>query len=43
MFHVCLNFGVVYGVGGCVNVCDVVCVLVCVCFLRLGVVCCGVM
>ena len=35
MFHVCLNFGIVYGV--CVNVCGVVCV---VCFLRLGVGCC---
>ena len=28
MFHVCLNFGVVYGVGACVNVCGVVCVVV---------------
>ena len=27
MFHVCLNFGVVYGVGVCVNVCGVVCVV----------------
>ena len=27
MFHVCLNFGVVYGVGVCVNVCVVVCCL----------------
>ena len=35
VFHVCLNFGVVYGVGVCVNVCGV--------FLRLGVVCCVVM
>ena len=35
VFHVCLNFGVIYGVGVCVNVCGVVCV---VCFLRLGVV-----
>ena len=26
VFHVCLNFGVVYGVGVCVNVC-VVCYL----------------
>ena len=40
MSHVCLNFGVVYGVGVCVNVCGVVCVVVC--FLRLGV-CCVVM
>ena len=30
-------FYVVYGVGVCVNVCVVVC------FLRLGVVCCGVL
>ena len=29
VFHVCLNFGVVYGVGGCVNVCGVICVVVC--------------
>ena len=27
VFHVCLNFGVVYGVGVCVNVCGVVCVV----------------
>ena len=27
VFHVCLNFGVVYGVGVCVNVCVVVCFL----------------
>ena len=33
VFHVCLNFGVVYGVGICVNVCDVVCVVVCCLFL----------
>ena len=33
VFHVCLNLGVVYGVGVCVNVC----------FLCLGVVCCVVM
>ena len=32
VFHVCLNFGVVYGVGVCINVCGVVCVVVC--FLR---------
>ena len=36
VFNVCLNFGVVYGVG----VCGVVCVVVC--FLRLCVVCCVV-
>ena len=30
VFHVCLNFGVVYSVGVCVNVCGVVCVVVCV-------------
>ena len=29
MFHVCLNFGVVHGVGVCVNICGVVCVVVC--------------
>ena len=29
VFHVCLNFGVVYGVGVCVNVCGVVYVVVC--------------
>ena len=28
-FHVCLNFGVLYGVGVYVNVCGVVCVVVC--------------
>ena len=33
VFHVCLNFGVVYGVGVCVNVCGVVCVVVCCLFL----------
>ena len=27
VFHVCLKFDVVYGVGVCVNVCDVVCVV----------------
>ena len=31
MFHVCLNWVVVYGVG--VNVCGVVCVVVCCLFL----------
>ena len=35
VFHVCLNFGVVYGVGVYVNVCGVVCIVVC--FLCLGV------
>ena len=35
MFHVCLNFGVVYGVGVCVNVCGVVCVACCL-FLTSG-------
>ena len=29
VFYVCLNFGVVYGVGVCVNVCGVVCVVIC--------------
>ena len=32
VFHVCLNFGVVNGVGVCVQVCDVVCVVVCCLF-----------
>ena len=36
VFHVFLNFGVVYGVG--VNVCSVVCVVVCCLFLTSG--CC---
>ena len=36
VFHVCLNFDLVYGVGVCVNVCGVVCVVLC--FLCLGVV-----
>ena len=40
MFHVCLDFGVVYGVGVCVNVCGVVCVVVCCLFLTSG--CCDV-
>ena len=31
VFHVCLNFGIVYVIGVCVNVCGVVCVVVC-CF-----------
>ena len=38
VFHVCLNFGVIYGVGVCGNVCGVVCVVVCCLFLRS--VCC---
>ena len=38
MCHVCLNFGVVYGVGVCVNVCGVVCVVVCGLFFTSG--CC---
>ena len=33
VFYVCLNFGVVYGVGVCVNVCGVVCVVVCCLFV----------
>ena len=40
VFHVCLNFGGVYGVGVCVNVCGVVCVVVCCLFLTSG--CCDV-
>ena len=39
VFHVCLDFFVVYGVGVCVNVRVVVYCF----FLRLGVVCCIVM
>ena len=48
VFHVCLNFGVVYGVvlpvGVCVNVCGVVCVVVCCLFLTSGccLLCCDV-
>ena len=38
VFHVRLNFGVVYSVGVCVNVCGVVCVVVCRLFLTSG--CC---
>ena len=38
LFHGCLNFGVVYGFGVCVNVCGVVCVVVCCLFLTS--VCC---
>ena len=32
VFHICLNFYVVYGVGVGVNVCGVVCVVVCCLF-----------
>ena len=44
MFHVCLNFGVVYGVGVCAKVCGVVCVVVCGLFLTSGccLLCCDV-
>ena len=40
VFHVCLN----YGVGDCVNICDVVCVVVCCLFLTSGccLLCCDV-
>ena len=38
VFHFCLNFGVVYDVVVCVNVCGVVCVVVCCLFLTSG--CC---
>ena len=38
VFHVCLNIGVVYGVGVSVNICGVVCVVVCCLFLTSG--CC---
>ena len=40
----CLNFGVVYGVGVCVNVCGVVCVAVWCLFLMSGccLLCCDV-
>ena len=43
MFHSCLNFGIIYGVGVCVNVCGVVCV-VCSLFLTSGccLLCCDV-
>ena len=41
VFHVCINFDVVYSVGVCVNVCGVVCVVVCCLFLTSG--CCVVM
>ena len=35
VFHGCLNFDVVYGVGVCVNICGVVCVVCCL-FLTSG-------
>ena len=38
VFHVCLNFGIIYGVGICVHVCGIVCVVVCCLFLTSG--CC---
>ena len=43
VFHVCLNFCVVYGVGVCVNVYGVVCVVVCCLFLTSGccLLCCS--
>ena len=43
--HVCLYFGVVYGVGVCLNVCGVVCVvIICCLFLTSGccLLCCDV-
>ena len=44
VFHVCLNFGIVYDVGVCVKVCGVVCVVVCCLFLtsRCCLLCCDV-
>ena len=43
VFHVCLDFGIIYGVGGCVNVCGVV---MCCCMLFVSYVwvlfCCDV-
>ena len=44
VFHVCLNFGVIYGVGVCVNVRGVVCVVGCCLFLTAGccLLCCDV-
>ena len=44
VFHVCLNFGVVYGVGVFVNVCGVVCAVVWCLFLTSGccLMCCDV-
>ena len=46
VFHVCLNFGVVYGVGVCVKVCGVVCVVVCCCLFLTSeccLLCCDVL
>ena len=43
VFHVCLDFGVVYGVVVCVNVCGIVCVVVCRLFVTSGCFCCVVM
>ena len=40
VFHVCLNCGVVYGVGVCVNVCGVVCVVVCCLFHHIALPAC---
>ena len=42
VFHVCLNFGIVYGVGVCVS--GVVCVIVCCLVLTSGccLLCCEV-
>ena len=44
VFHVCLDFCVVYGVGVCINVCGVVFVVVCSLFLTSGccLLCCSV-
>ena len=44
VFHACLNFGVVYGVGACVNACGVVCAAVCCLFPTSGccLLCCDV-
>ena len=44
VFHACLNVGLVYGVGVCVNVCGVVCVVVCCLFLTSAccLLCCDI-
>ena len=42
VFHVCLDFCVIYGVGIFVNVCGVVRIVKCCLFLTSGVVCCVV-
>ena len=44
VFHICLNFCVVNGVGVCVNVCGIVCVFVSCLFLtyRCCLLCCNV-